>query len=376
MKKIKAIGFMLAFILSLQSLQANANEFDYVANEKNDKFTLHLDQSFTTRKYILGPNDIISISIYNVPEFDQKEVRVQPDGKIVITPLGSLNVAGLTVDELHDLLVRKYSHYLVNPEVSINLDESRPFIVYVTGAVANPGSYELNTSTNDYRYIQNTKPEISIERKTPLLSNMLVAAGGINHDADLEHIQVVNNIDGTKYTVDLLKLLEKGDSAQDIYLMAGDSVHVPQLPTPLAISSAKYKKYASATFSPRTVPVKVFGYVNNPGLIRLDPADSLNLNSAITSAGGYLSDSAYAPDKVYLSRLDSNGKLVTTVVNPMSNDLTLMPSDIVYVPEKTRPLVGKAFDYMTRIISPANGVASSYNNWALIFDPSRFGSRY
>ncbi|HBH18783.1 MAG TPA: hypothetical protein DDX14_07600, partial [Cyanobacteria bacterium UBA9579] len=314
MKKLKTIGLILAFMLGLQSLQVKADEFDYDAINNNDRLSLRLDQSFTTRKYILGPNDIISISIYNVPEFDQKNIRVQPDGRLIITPLGSLKVTGLTLDELHDLLVQKYSHYLINPQVSINLDESRPFIVYITGAVANPGSYELNTSTNDYRYIQTTKPEISIERKTPLLSNMLVAAGGINHDADLERVQITNNIDGTKYEVNLLKLLEKGDSAQDIYLMAGDSVHVPQLSTPLAISSEKYKKYASATFSPRTVPVKVFGYVNNPGLIRLDPADSLNLNSAITAAGGYLSDSAYAPNKVYLSRLDSNGKLVTTVV--------------------------------------------------------------
>ncbi len=370
MKKITLMS--LVFACMLQAAHAMPEDITVKENSDNRKFSLHLDQSFTTRKYILGPNDIISISIYNVPDFDQKKVRVQPDGRVIITPLGSISVAGLTIDELHNLLVEKYSYYLVDPQVSVNLDESKPFIVYITGAVANPGSYELSTSTSDYRYIQSTKPEISIERKTPLLSNMLVAAGGINHDADLERVEIKNNIDGRNFEINLLKLLEEGDSSQDIYLMAGDSVHVPQLPTPLAISDEKYKKYASATFSPRIVPVKVYGYVNSPGLIKLDPSDSLNLNSAITSAGGYLLDSAYAPKQIYLSRVDSNGKLVTTVVNPMSNDLILMPNDIIYVPEKSRPLVGKAFDYVARVISPTNSFASSYNNWALIFDPKRF----
>ena len=134
----------------------------------------------------------------------------------------------------------------------------------------------------------------------------------------------------------------------------------------------KYKKYASSTFSPKLIPVKVFGYVNRPGLIKLDSSQSLNLSSAIISAGGYLADSAYAPGKVYVSRVDVSGKLVTTVVNPKSNDITLMPNDIVYVPEKVRPLAGKAFDYMTRVFIPANTFASTYNNWALMFDPHRY----
>ena len=104
----------------------------------------------------------------------------------------------------------------------------------------------------------------------------------------------------------------------------------------------------------------------------MDSAQSLNLNSAISAAGGYLRDSAYAPKKVFISRVDVSGKLVTRTVNPMSNDVTLLPNDIVYVPEKPRPLVGKAFDYIERILNPANTVASSYNNWALMFSPRRY----
>lgn len=375
MMKTRAACLALTCLL-LQFLPANAkgiSEAEYVnVAQKPRQLSATFNQNMTARKYILGPNDVISISIFGVPEFEQKGIRVQPDGRIVITPVGPVNVAGLTIDELYRVLNNKYSEYLQNPQLSINLDESRPFIVYITGAVLNPGSYEMNTNTTRYDNIPREKPETSIERKTPLLSNVLVAAGGLSHDADIEHIQVVNTMDNSKYELNLLELLDKGDSSQDIYLMTGDTVNIPRLPTPLAVDIEKYKKFASATFSPRQVPVKIYGYVNNPGLIKLDPARSLNINSAITAAGGYLNDAAYAPKSVYISRADVSGKLVTNVVNPQNSDVALLPNDVIYVPEKIRPMTGRAFDYLARIISPMSGVASTYNNWALMFDPGRF----
>ncbi|EKE04296.1 MAG: hypothetical protein ACD_20C00087G0001 [uncultured bacterium] len=328
--------------------------------------------SISSRKYVLGPNDVISLYVYDSEEFNQEAIRVQPDGNIIIAPLGVLKVAGLTLDELYEQLIVKYKKYLRDPQITIKLDQTKPYIVYITGAVLNPGSYEINTNTTSKQNILDAKPEIQVERKTPLLSNVIVAAGGISFDADLEHIKITNSLDKVEFEVNLLDLLENGEANQDIYLTVGDVIHIPRLPTPLAVSEEKYKKYASSTFSPKLIPVKVFGYVNRPGLIKLDSSQSLNLSSAIISAGGYLADSAYAPGKVYVSRVDVSGKLVTTVVNPKSNDITLMPNDIVYVPEKVRPLAGKAFDYMTRVFIPANTFASTYNNWALMFDPHRY----
>ena len=350
-----------------------ANDYENLSQINNSQHKLTSVISNTvSRKYVLGANDVLSIYVYDSPEFNQENVRVHPDGKIVIEPLGTIQVAGITIDELHDLLVEKYKYYLNDPRVSIKLDQTKPFIVYVTGAVLNPGSYEIDTDTAKTPSNINANPETQIERKAPLLSNVLVAAGGILYDADLEHIKITNQADKNEIKVNLLNLLENGNSTEDIYLMAGDSIYVPKLPTPLAVNEQKYRKFAGATFSQRSVPVKVFGYVNSPGLVKLDSSQSLNINSAITAAGGYLTDSAYPPKKVYLSRVDTSGKLVTTVVNPMGNDVMLMPNDIVYVPEKVRPLVGKAFDYLTRVINPIDGYANAYNNWALMFSPKRY----
>jgi len=378
-KILKILFIMIACFFQVNVLSSYAEDnlkshHDLKIRDAKLQYSLYLSKGFTARKYILGPNDVISISFLDMPNLNQENVRVQPDGKILLAPSGSIDVAGLTLDETKDMLSQNYKTFIKNPQISIKLVESRPFIVYVTGAVLNPGSYELNTATNT-SLLSSMKPETYIERKAPILSNILVAAGGLSHDADLEHIVVTNKAENSQYEINLMNLLDKGDVDQDIYLMTGDNVYVPRLPTPLAVNEEKYKRFASATFSPHSIPVKVYGYVNNPGLIKLDSSQSLNLNSAITAAGGYLRESAYAPKKVFLSRADVSGKLVTKVVNPMSSDIAIMPNDIIYVPEKGRPLIGKAFDYMTRIILPASTFASAYNGWAEMFDPGRMWGR-
>lgn len=375
MNKIGIYIFLLLFCIQMNTLFSYAETTD-TNTHKNPDLTGFVSQSnsFTARKYVLGPNDVISILVFDNPDFNQEKMRIQPDGKLVLAHVGAIDVTGMTVEELKNLLVQKFKFYINDPEITIKMDEIKPFIIYVSGAVLNPGSYELSTDTSakSFQSLNPNKLEVQIDRKTPLLSNILVAAGGISYDADLEHVQITNSVDNSKFEVNLLELLQNGGSSQDIYLMSGDNVYVPKLPTPFAVSDEKYKKYASATFSPKSVPVRVFGYVNQPGLVRLDPAQSLSLNSAIVSAGGYQSNAAYAPKKVYVSRVDASGKLVTKVVNPMSKDIALMPNDIIYVPEKIRPLTGKAFDFISRVILPASEFASSYNNWALMFNPTRY----
>ncbi len=328
--------------------------------------------SYNCRSYVLGPDDVLSIYVYDNSDFDQENVRIQPDGNVVLSPLGTINISGLKMDEFEKLLMENYKYYLNDPKLTIKLEEKRPFFVYITGGVQNPGSYELVTNAQANQSTSSDRPEVQIDRKTPMLSNVLVASGGITHDADLENIVITNKYTKESINVNLMTMLNDGDSDQDVYLMPGDNIYVPRLITPFAVDENKYKLYAKATFSPKNIPVRVFGYVSRPGLIRLDSADSLTLNSAITAAGGYQFDTAYASKKVYISRADANGKLVTKAVNPMSKDVVLMPNDIIYVPHGARPVVGRFFDYLTRIFTPANTFASTYNNWALMFEPTRY----
>jgi len=364
------IRILLCFLLTINLLflhdKCYANESNATVSGKltaSDSKDAKVSQNFMARKYILGPNDIISINIYNIPTLAQQEVRVQPDGKINIAYFQNLSVAGKTIQELVETIKTKYSEYLVNPDVSVKLVQSRPFIVYVSGAIINPGSYELNTITNSSSY--NSKPEAFIERKTPLLTNILLACGGLSYDSDLENIEITNDLDHSVYKANLLKLIKDGDSSQDIYLISGDRIKIPLLNTASKINVENYKLLSRSTLFEKDIPIRVIGYVNNPGLIRLNSSESNNLNSAIAAAGGYLKDSAYIPKNVYVSRGDRNNntKLSTQAINPKENDFILMPNDIVYVPEKSRPLIGKAFDYASRIMMPFYVFSTGYSIW-------------
>jgi protein involved in polysaccharide export with SLBB domain len=319
-------------------------------------------RNFTAREYILGPNDVININVTTASELNQGGLRVNPEGKINIKYMNNLYVAGLTLKELSGIIADTYKEYVINPEVIINLEQSRPFIVYVSGAVKNPGSYELNTVPNTSPYV--TKPEAYIERKTPLLSNIVLAAGGISYDADIERIKITNQFDGSTYEVNLYGMISDSDDiAQDLFLMGGDKVYVPRLPSPGAIDEDRYRLLAKSTLFQKQVPVRVIGYVNHPGLVQLESADSSNINSAIAAAGGYITNYGSYPKKVYLSRLDNNNKLKTRAVNPLSEDVVVMPNDIVYVPEKTIPLIGKFFDYASRLMGPFGTYSNTYQSW-------------
>jgi polysaccharide export outer membrane protein len=318
-------------------------------------------RNFTAREYILGPNDIINIGVTTAPELNQGGLRVNPEGKINIKYMNNLYVAGLTLKELSDIIADCYKQYVINPEVVINLEQNRPFIVYVSGAVKNPGSYELNTVPNASPYV--TKPEAFIERKTPLLSNIVLAAGGISYDADIENIEVKNQFDGSTYKVNLLSMIRDNDFAQDLFLMGGDRVYIPRLEAPCRVNEETYKLLASSTLFQKQIPVRVIGYVNRPGLVQLDSSDSANINSAIAAAGGYITNYGSYPKRVYISRLYQNNRFQTRSVNPLRDDVVIMPNDIVYVPEKTIPLIGKLFDYASRLMGPFGVYSNTYQSW-------------
>jgi protein involved in polysaccharide export with SLBB domain len=223
-------------------------------------FQLKINRAQAARKYLLGPYDALSVTILDAPEYDQKEMVVQPDGKLTIAPLGSINVTGLTVEELNDLLIDKYKFYLNDPKVTIRLDRTKPLVVQVAGAVLKPGSVELITNNLANTIGPNT--EVANQRHTPLLSTVLLSAGGVSYDADIEHISIKNELDGTEMEVNLLKFLKEGDASQDVYLMTGDTVHVPRMASPLAIIT---KFFNGPALHPERYPLRCWAMSGSRG---------------------------------------------------------------------------------------------------------------
>ena len=104
------------------------------------------DQLHQRPRYILHAGDVITLDYRYTPEFNQT-VAIQPDGYVTLNVVGDIKVAGSTLDEVHDQIIKLASNRLNHPELNLTLkDFEHPYIV-VSGEVAKPGKIELREDT-------------------------------------------------------------------------------------------------------------------------------------------------------------------------------------------------------------------------------------
>jgi polysaccharide export outer membrane protein len=95
-----------------------------------------------TPRYRLQPSDVLEVHYRYTPEFDQT-VTVEPDGFVTLQIVGDLKLQGLTVEQVHAVVLEKAALRLLDPEVTILLkDFEKPYFV-VGGEVGAPGRFEM-----------------------------------------------------------------------------------------------------------------------------------------------------------------------------------------------------------------------------------------
>jgi protein involved in polysaccharide export with SLBB domain len=90
--------------------------------------------------YRLGAGDKIRVVVLQDSEFSG-DYEVNATGAISVRVLGPIQVVGMTLLELEDMLRERYRQggYLVTPRLSVELVASRPF--YIVGEVSRPGQF-------------------------------------------------------------------------------------------------------------------------------------------------------------------------------------------------------------------------------------------
>ena len=96
--------------------------------------------------YRIGPEDNLTISVWKNDALT-RTVPVRPDGKISLPLLNDVQAAGLSAQELRDVLAQKLGAYMPNPEVSVIVAAINSFKVSLIGEVARPGRLELRSWT-------------------------------------------------------------------------------------------------------------------------------------------------------------------------------------------------------------------------------------
>jgi polysaccharide export outer membrane protein len=160
--------------------------------------------------YRLTRSDVVMLSFTLSPEFDQT-LTIQPDGYITLKDAGLVFAQGLTLEEFREAVLRAYTGYLHDPQVTVALkDFEHPYFV-AGGEVGKPGKYELRADTTIMEAVE--------------------IAGGFTHEA--RHSQVllfrrVNDDLVEARVFNLKKMLKERSLGEASQLRPGDLVFVPQ----------------------------------------------------------------------------------------------------------------------------------------------------
>ncbi len=101
----------------------------------------------TKDEYLLGPEDVLDITVWRSDELTQKGIVVRPDGYISIPLIGEVEVTGRTAKELAAHIAERLKEYKEKPSVHVKVKEVNSYYVYVLGDVAKPGKYQLKSHT-------------------------------------------------------------------------------------------------------------------------------------------------------------------------------------------------------------------------------------
>ncbi len=222
--------------------------------------------------------------------------------------------------------------------------------VAIIGEVTKPGTYTIKGEAP----ANNANGRVSL----PTLSEALKLAGGATASADISRIRVKRMTRTGKSQmigVDLVRLLDKGDTRQDLALQDGDTIYLPSDPV---IGSVGSRRLISSSFGPQVqnpIKVAIVGDVNRPGTYVLkgetNNATSVNnpnsnispptVTQAIFSAGGIKPTANIR--EVVLQRFNRGGRGKAVKINlwnlltqgDISQDLLLQEGDRILIPQAT-----------------------------------------
>jgi hypothetical protein len=105
--------------------------------------------------YRIQIGDELHVRFTFQPEMNE-QLPVRPDGRITLATTGEIAVAGLTPDELQQLIVEKSSRRLRDPEVQVIVTKVGEQRVYVGGEVSRPGYVLLQPNMTPVQAVMQT----------------------------------------------------------------------------------------------------------------------------------------------------------------------------------------------------------------------------
>lgn len=240
----------------------------------------------------MGPNDLVSISVYDAPELT-RTVRISSDGFIRLPMLQQrLRAQDLLPHQLEAAIAAalRDEQLLVDPVVTVNVAEYHSRPISVAGAVRRPLTFQaagpvtlLDAVTRAEGLTELAGPEILVT-KTGLTRRVLVKA-----------------------------LIDAADPDSNLQLTGGEEIRVPEVGR-----------------------IFVVGNVKRPGAFPVQGSSETTVLQMLALAEGLM---PYANKQAYIYRREASGSKneipieLDQIMKRKSPDVPLLANDILYIPD-------------------------------------------
>jgi polysaccharide export outer membrane protein len=185
---------------------AQTNRMDVSSDEA--AIVQNYNNFFTT--YQLGPEDIISVTVFGQDRYSKGGIKVPPSGRISLALIpDGIFVNGKTVDQVAELIKKRYDEFIIDPQVSVSLDQAGSYRYSVIGDVSQPG--------------------IRLMTRRLSVTEAISEAGGILQTGDKKKVFVLRKqAKGNLTPIPVnVSAIYRGQAPDSVYLQPGDQVIVP-----------------------------------------------------------------------------------------------------------------------------------------------------
>ena len=173
MSRAVLLRCLIGFALALAPLSGTVLADDAAVNPERIQAE-EKPSAGTISTYRLGAGDVVTIRVFGEEDLSKEKIKLTDAGTVPYPVLGEIRVLGMTVGDLERMIANGLrGRYLVNPRVSVQIEEYRPF--FINGMVGNPGGYPF-------------QPGLTIRKAASL-------AGGFKERASLSKIFIIRERD-------------------------------------------------------------------------------------------------------------------------------------------------------------------------------------
>jgi len=161
-------------------------------------------------EYVIGAQDVLAIVVWKEQELSLPAVEVRLDGKISVPLIDDVQAAGLTPEQLKESITDRLKEFVTAPQVTVIVTRVGSKNVYVLGEVAREGTIPL-------------QPNMRV-------LDALAISGGFNAFAGKNRIKIIRGSGPApvEFTFDYDRFVDGTDVAQNILLLPGDQIIVPE----------------------------------------------------------------------------------------------------------------------------------------------------